>query len=279
MKADKKIKKTMVGIELVRRLAEEGDRIFTVARTRELASKLGLRQGYLLEALHHLHNNGWIIPIHRGLYRLSSSVPGISPVHEFELAMSLVKPAAISHWSALHYHGLTEQIPRRVFVLTTTEVSVPRVRGKKGRPATGGYPVGDTVFQFIQVTPGRYFGIEKVWVGEARVMMTDPERTLLDGLARPRYCGDFAEVLHALEARGRKLDLKRIISYALRLDATVAKRLGWALEHQGIDRKRLSPLLKAPVRGFRRLDPSGPGRGPRNRDWMVRENLAGNPAR
>jgi len=36
----------------------------------------------------------------------------------FEIAMALVDPAAISHWSALHHHALTEQAPRRVFVLT-----------------------------------------------------------------------------------------------------------------------------------------------------------------
>ena len=58
-----------------------------------------------------------------------------------------------------------------------------------------------------------------MWIGETRVTITDPERTLLDGLAMPRYCGDFAEVLHAFEARGTDLELQRIIEYALKLDA------------------------------------------------------------
>jgi hypothetical protein len=35
----------------------------------------------------------------------------VSPLHEFEIAMALVQPAAISHWSALNYHTLTEQTP------------------------------------------------------------------------------------------------------------------------------------------------------------------------
>jgi predicted transcriptional regulator of viral defense system len=30
-----------------------------------------------------------------------------------------------SHWSALHFHGLTEQIPRECCVLTTKGVNVP----------------------------------------------------------------------------------------------------------------------------------------------------------
>ncbi|MES4786544.1 MAG: transcriptional regulator, partial [Nitrospiraceae bacterium] len=76
-------------------------------------------------------------------------------------------------------------------------------------------------------------------IGEARVTITDPERTLLDGLTMPQYCGDFAEVLHAFEVRGADLNLERIVEYALKLDATTAKRLGWVLEHQGVDPSKL----------------------------------------
>ena len=176
-------KRSMAGIELVRLLAYEGDRIFTTDRARELAPRAGLSDDYLLEALHHLRRNDWIVPLRRGLYALSSSVPGVADVNEFEVAMALVKPAAISHWSALNYHGLTEQIPRHVFVLTTTDVSVPRKQTSDGAGGRGGYPVNGMVYRFVQVQPKRYFGTERIWVGDARVSMTDLERTLLDGLA------------------------------------------------------------------------------------------------
>ena len=181
--------------------------------------------------------------------------------------MALVHPAAISHWSALQHHGLTEQIPRRLFVLTTTESSAYR--------PPKGYPPGQTVYQFVRVKPERFFGTEEAWVGETRIKVTDPERTLLDGLTMPQYCGDFAEVLHAFQARGPNLDLARITSYALKLDAATAKRLGWILEHQGIDPAHLEPLLKVPIKGYRVLDPTGPRQGPCNRRWMIQENLPG----
>ena len=184
----------------MRKLAGEGDRIFTSARARELAPDVGLSDGYLRQALHHLTNAGWLVRLRNGLYALSSSVPGATPVHEFEIAMALADPAAISHWSALHYHGLTEQVPRKVFVLTTTESSLPRKRGTHAKQIRDGYLIGDTAYQFVQVKPERFFGTEKVWIGEARIAVTDTERTLLDGLSRPEYCGDFAEVLHAFEA-------------------------------------------------------------------------------
>ena len=273
----KNIVHTGLGIELARRLAGQGDRIFTVKRAREVAPEVGLSDNYLNQALYYLVKAGWVVRLRQGLYALSSSVPGLTSVHEFEIAMALVNPAAISHWSALHYHGLSEQIPRRIFVLTTTEATIPRHRGRAARTAAGysGITIRETNYRFIQVNPERYFGIEKIWVGEVRASITDPERTLLDGLARPKYCGDFAEVLHAFEVRGKALDIDLIIDYALRLDAATAKRLGWVLERQGVALSRLKRLAELPVKGYRPLDPSGPGRGPVSRRWMIRENLPG----
>ena len=48
-----KIKRSSVGIDLVRQLAQEGDRIFTTARARELAPQVGLSNAYVGEALYH----------------------------------------------------------------------------------------------------------------------------------------------------------------------------------------------------------------------------------
>ena len=260
---------------MIRLLASEGDRVFSTERARELGPRVGLKDSYLWEALYHLRRNGWIVSLRRGLYALSLTNPGVTPAHEFEIAMHLVAPAAISHWSALHYHGLTDQPPRRVFVLTTTGTSIPRMRGAKAKEGREAYLVGDTSYRFVQVKPERYFGFEKVWVGEARVKVTDPERTLIDGLTMPRYCGDFAEVLQAFEARGRSLEADRIIRYALKLDSTTVKRLGWVLEHQGFDPSKLHRLAAVPIKGYRKLDPTGPRQGPCNRRWMIQENLPG----
>jgi predicted transcriptional regulator of viral defense system len=275
MNAGQNLKKSQVGIELVRLLAAQGDRVFSVDRARELGPRVGLKEAYLWEALYHLRRNDWIVSLRRGLYALSSTVPGVTLAHEFEIAMALVDPAAISHWSALHHHGLTEQAPRKVFVLTTTEPSVPRSRGAKAKRARDGFGIGGTSYQFVQVKPERYFGTDKVWISEARVTITDPERTLLDGLSMPQYCGDFAEVLHAFEVRGADLNLQRIIEYALKLDAATAKRLGWVLEHQGVDPSKLKRLAALPIKGYRKLDPTGPRKGPCNTRWMIQENLPG----
>jgi len=277
--AQKNLTIPAAGVELVRKLAADGDRIFSTDRARELAPSVGLSEGYLRQAIHHLVRAGWLIRVRKGLYVVSSTVPGTSPVHEFEIAMALVDPAAISHWSAMHYHGLTDQAPRKVFVLTTTDTSVPRRPSDNGKGHGSGYRVGDTQYQFIQTKSERYFGTKKIWVGDARVRITDPERTLIDGLLMPQHCGDFAEVLHAFRTRGQQLDVERIMRYSLQLDAATAKRLGWVLEELGYAPDQLEPLLAVPIKGYRHLDPTGLRRGPCNRRWMIQENLPGKAKR
>ena len=273
MTVSTKPKQSLVGIELVRTLAYEGDRIFTTERARELAPRVGLKDSYLTEALYHLRKNDWIVSLRRGLYALSPTVPGVAAVHEFEIATALVDPAMISHWSALHHHGLTEQIPRDVFVLTTTDAWVPRPRKDRRERAGGGFVVGDTTYRFIQVKPDRYFGDENLWVGEARVSMTDLERTLLDCLSMPQHCGGFGEALYAFQAAMPRLNIERITEYAIRLGVTTAKRLGWVLEAQGVLLFELEELAALPIKGYRKLDPTGPRKGPCNSRWMVQENL------
>lgn len=274
MSLNVKPKQSLTGIELVRLLAYEGDRIFTTDRARELAPQVGLKDTYLAESLYHLRRNGWIVALRRGLYALASTVPGVAAAHEFEIAMALTRPAAISHWSALNYHGLTEQTPQQVFVLTTTETSVPRMRGSESKPS-GGYPAGDTVYRFVQVKPERFFGVQQEWIGDARVWITDLERTLLDGLCRPRLCGDFREVVHAFQTGLARLDIERIADYAMRLDAATVKRLGWVLEYFGHQGPVIDRLAAQEVQGYRKLDPSGPDGGFYNSRWMIRENLPG----
>ena len=273
MTTEAKPKRSLVGIELVRLLANQGNRIFSIDRARELAPRAGVRDAYLGEALYHLRQTGWIVPLRRGLYALASTVPGVTPAHEFEVAMALVDPAVISHWSALHYHGLTTQVPRTTFVLTTHEASVPRLRGRSAEQPRDGCLVNDVIYRFVQVRPNRFFGTKQVWVGDARVSITDLERTLVDGLTMPQHCGGFAEVLHAFEIAGPRMNVQRIIDYALRLNAATGKRLGWVLEHLQLAHAGLDRLAAAPIKGYRKLDPRGPRNGQRNTRWMVEENL------
>lgn len=280
MNARKSQKHTRVGIEMVRKLFEEGKRIFTIQDAREVASYCGIAENYLLESLHYLSNTGWITRLKRGLYIISSSFPGMTPIHEFEIAMALVHPSAISHRSALHFHGMTEQIPQRVYVTTTQTIPVSRtVKRQTKSHRSFSREINGILYEFIKIKPERFFGFKDYWIGEAKVTITDPERTLIDGLISPKYFGDWAEVYSAFESRISSLDLNKMIDYSLRLDAVIVKRLGWIMEKVEVEDAILKRLEAVPIKGYRVLVPGGPRKGPCNKRWMIQENLPGRVAK
>jgi len=168
MNARNNQKHTRIGIEMVRKLFEEGKRIFTIAEVRKAASYCGMTDSYVIEALHHLSNTGWLTRLKRGLYVISTSFPGMTPIHEFEIAMALVQPSAISHWSALHFHGMTEQIPQRVYITTTQPVPISRamkIRNKSQRSFSR--EINGIFYEFIKINRKdilvlKIFGLEKL---------------------------------------------------------------------------------------------------------------------
>ena len=93
--------------------------------------------------------------------------------------------------------------------------------------------------------------------------------------SRRNTAATISEVLHAFETRGPKLDVDRIIEYALKLDGATVKRLGWILENQGVTSALLARLLLFPIKGYRVLDSTGPRRGPCDARWMIQLNLPG----
>jgi len=276
MNARKNQKHTRIGIEMVRKLFEEGKRIFTIVDARKAASYCGMDDNYVVEALHYLSNTGWLNRLRRGLYLISSSFPGMTPVHEFEIAMALVQPSAISHWSALHFHGMTEQIPQGVYITTTQAVPISRaVKTRNKSQRSFSREINGILYEFIKIKPERFFGVKDFWVGEVKVTITDPERTLIDGLISPKYFGGWEEIYSAFEAHIPSLDLAKIIDYSLRLDAVIAKRLGWIMEKVGVEDIILQKLEAVPIRGYRVLDSTGPRKGTCNKRWMIQENLPG----
>lgn len=241
---------------------------------REVAIALGVAPAYLPVLLHRLVRAGLIERVKHGTYLLGGSLPGTTRPHPFAVGQALVEPSAISGWSALNHHRLSEQIPHVVTLSTPKKVVTPSMRGARrdGRPV---WAVGDDRFEFVTVVPHHFFGYEEVWLGESRVKIFDRERALIDCFALPRRFGGLAEGLAILEEHVHELDLGRLAQHALTYGkASVAKRLGWALEHVGAPPRSFTPLLRLPIKGSRPLDPTRPARGPWNTKWHVRENLS-----
>jgi len=127
-----------------------------------------------------LQSKGWIRRIRRGRFAvvpLSSGTDRSPQLHEFIVAMQLVEPAAIAYWSALNHHGMTEQLPRTVFVATNHPVRHP--------PSV----VLGMSYRIVSVRPNKFFGVMKDWIDETPFNVTDREKTIIDGLDLPQYSG------------------------------------------------------------------------------------------
>ncbi|MEB3287912.1 MAG: type IV toxin-antitoxin system AbiEi family antitoxin domain-containing protein [Vampirovibrionales bacterium] len=264
------------GTRFLQELASKSCFIFDMAEAHAVAQKLGIPEPQLKVVLHRLVKGGWITRIRRGLYIGTGKLPGEASVHSFAIATHLVTPSAISYWSALNYHELTEQLPRNITVMTTQKAQPPSIRDKS-RKEKGGHAwiIEDVRYEYIQVKPKYFFGIEHVWIDQTfRIPITDKERTLLEGFASPRIFGNLSEILGIIEENLNSIDISKLIEYALQYGSiAVVKRVGWSLEHMGVSAKKLQKLRDYPATGYQLLDPTQQKQGIYESRWMLQNNL------
>jgi predicted transcriptional regulator of viral defense system len=266
------------GVILLQRVVSAVGPIFAIAEAQAQAEALGIspaRVRWILGRLAHGGTLG-VARLKRGVYAVQSPLLS-AELHPYAIAAALTGPMAISHWSALAHHGLTAQIPPMVQASTPRCVVTPEMReGQAYRPrGRATWRVLGLEFEFIVVGEKRFFGFQQEWVSQwHRVAITDPERTVLDMVASPRVFGTLGTGLETLEAHLGRLDLDKLVGYALRYDVgAVVKRLGWMLEALGVPESTTGPLHAYPVRSYYSLDPTRPPGGTPVPRWRVRNNL------
>jgi predicted transcriptional regulator of viral defense system len=180
--------------------------------------------------------------------------------------MKLAKKGAISHRSAMVYYELTDQVFSKVYI------TVPREKGAN-LSVIKEYDLKGTRYQLIRVAPQHYWGVKAVFLGEARIWITDLEKTLIDGLTRPDLCGGFREVIFAFEKGATGLSPPLILEYAKRISLVTCKRLGWMLEQLGVHKEIQEQLRVLPMPYTQRLDASGTRKGKVIQRWNLLENI------
>ncbi|MGC8710731.1 MAG: type IV toxin-antitoxin system AbiEi family antitoxin domain-containing protein [Candidatus Micrarchaeia archaeon] len=125
----------------------------------------------------------------RGLYYIKSKA------NEYEIASSVLKPSYVSMVSALAYYGLTTQIPRFIYVVST----------KRHKPIKGieGY---DIIFKHVK--QAMMFGYHKEANGN--VFMADPEKAVVDIY----YFADANDLDEDALERPPRLDIAKLARYA-----------------------------------------------------------------
>lgn len=261
-----------LGVRLVTALQSEGLYVFRSSDAVSQGTGLRLTAAHTRKLLHALTASGQVLRVKRGLYAIVDPATGSTIAHPYQIATSIARPSAISHWTALSHWGLTEQIPSTVMVSSPKRTFPPRSTSEAGSVT---WEVAGTQFRVITIPEARFFGVEQVWLDErSRVPIFDRERALLDAFQHFDVFGAFAGTLAILDEHLDEIDARRLVSHAVRLGVgAVAKRVGWALSAAGVDDSLLAPLRQIESKGDAPLDPARPARGRHDRHWHVIENL------
>ncbi|MDP2943369.1 MAG: hypothetical protein Q8O36_07715, partial [Candidatus Omnitrophota bacterium] len=153
--------------------------IFT---TREAAACAGGSMSNTVQALNHLAKEGVVIKITRGVWGLDMGGGRLSQYSVIPFLLPRSR-AYVSFLSALHLHGIIEQIPQSVMLASTGHTKT--VKTKFG------------TFFFHKISPGffRGFGWYK---GSGEFLIAEPEKALVDCLylsaRKKRQFGHFPEL-------------------------------------------------------------------------------------
>lgn len=251
--------------KLLMALYDFGQTIFT---TSDAARITGLRPALASSLLHKAAQRGLISRLKRGLFvivppELGTSVEYSGNPYLVVRHLARSAPYFLSHGSAMELHRMVTQPQLAVFASSTQRIPMQTLRG--------------TQFRFVLVKPDQVFGTMKHWITKQEpVEISDLERTVLDGLRQPEYCGGISDVAKGLWIRRTDIRVPTLLEYAARFKlGSVHRRLGYLLELFGLATgQQLDSFRKSLTATYVPLDPLLPREGPHIARWRLQLNIS-----
>ncbi len=250
---------------LIAALYDRGQTTFTLSDAQKLT---GLSAVSVRTLLWKALQRGLISRVKSGLFTLVP--PELGSEQEYAgnpylVARALVgsAPYYLSHSTAMELHRMVTQ--PRLGVIASTSKRIPN------------RTLHSTEYRFIFVKPAEIFGTQPHWVTKQdSVTVSDIERTVIDGLRRPEYCGGISEVAKGLWMRHEEIKAQKLIQYATRLKVgAVTRRLGYLLELYKLGTSAdLDRLRNGLTRTYHLLDPVLGNGGPYMGGWRLRLNVS-----
>ena len=197
--------------------------------------------------------NGWLVRIKRGAYipvPLESTSTNVVTEEPFLVAELIYRPGYIAGFSAVKHWDFSEQIIESVTYFTCKKVKIRN-------PSHGGIK-----FKLKTVTSKKVFGLKTLWIGNQKVKISDPTKTIIDLLDDPKLvggitivCDFFSEYLNS-----EYCNIELLIKYAQEMNnKTIFKRLGLLFETKfEASEEILSLILKNISTGLSEFDPTIP---------------------
>ena len=164
------------------------------------------------------------------------------------LAREIVKSPDyyISYYSAMDIHNMLTQPITKVYIATPLQ--------ERHKHKT----IGNVSFEFIYTSKKNIWGIKNHWVTNSeQVRVSDIEKTILDCLSNPKYCGGILEIAKGILIQKDGIDFAKLINHCLDFNKiAVTKRLGYILETLKLQNSNaLSKLHKTINNKYYVLDP------------------------
>jgi predicted transcriptional regulator of viral defense system len=245
-------------------LAGQGRIVFSIDDAQQVTGK---SYPATQQALLRLTKAGWLVKLGAGKYAIvppSAGEEAMPEANRLVIARELIgdAPYYISHDSALEVHNMLTRPVTRVIISTPRRLQARTVL--------------KVPYRFVTVKSEDMWGYSPVWVSSGeQVQVSDPERTILDGLARPDLCAGVSEVVTGLLIRKDDLDWEKLADYARRLESqAVAKRLGYLLEFYNLGTSQdLAVLQELVGLSYALLDPLLPADGRFLARWRLQLNI------
>ncbi len=199
-----------------------------------------------------LQRSGWLKLIKPGVYvpvPLASEDSDLTSENTLVLASYLFGEGYIGGWSAASFWGLTDQLFLKTWFLTSQFV-----RKKEAEYA------GHT-YLLRHVAPPYLFGLHSEWIGQDKVFISDPHKTVvdfanfIDEYGLQGFVDVFSAYLHS-----EQKNLQILLDYAHKANnKALFKRLGFMLERLSPQEEEAIALcLKAASPGPTKLAPALP---------------------
>jgi predicted transcriptional regulator of viral defense system len=256
-----------VGSRLAKLLAALYDRGQTTFTLAEVQTITGLSAQSTRSLLHKAAVRGLVARLKSGLFALVPSELGSEREYSgnpYLAARALVgaEPYYLSHSTAMELHRMVTQPRLGIFVSTSKRIA-NRV-------------IHSTEFKFVFVKPEQIFGTQPHWITkQEQVVISDIERTVIDGLRRPEYCGGIAEVAKGLWMRHGDIKVDKLVRYATQLKVgAVMRRLGYLLElYELAPKDKLNELRSQLTPTYDLLDHVLPRSGRYTKGWRLQLNV------